>query len=147
MDGKRRHKLSRLGLAALMVGSGTLHFVVPRTYQRIVPTVLGHAPLYVGSTGALEIVAGCLLAVPRTCQAGAAATFALLLAVWPANVKMALDGGIPGAPFPLSSALLSWVRVPLQVPLLAWAYRLARPDTDSSAGRQRPVGSWPRASR
>jgi hypothetical protein len=40
---------------------------------------------------------------------------------------MALDGGLAGAGFPANSAVLSWLRVPLQVPMLVWAYRQARP--------------------
>ena len=77
-----------------MVGAGALHFVIPRSYQRIVPRFLGHAPL--------------------------------LVVVWPANVQMALDGGIPGAGFPTGSPVVAWLRVPLQAPLVVWALRLAR---------------------
>jgi uncharacterized membrane protein len=51
----------------------------------------------------------------------------LFVVVWPANIQMALDGGIPGAGFPANSAVLSWLRVPLQLPLFVWAYRQTRP--------------------
>jgi len=110
-----------------MVVAGILHFVIPRGYQRIVPRLIGHAPLLVAASGVAEIVAGALIAVPRTRRLGAGLAFVLLLVVWPANVQMALDGGIPDAGFPAGSALVSWIRVPLQVPLLVWAWRQARP--------------------
>jgi len=115
--------VSRLGLAALMVSAGSMHFVVPGSYARIVPRFLGHARGLVAVTGAAEVVAGALLVVPRTRRVGAWASFVLLLCVWPANVQMALDGGLEGAGFPLDSPVLAWVRVPLQVPLLTWAWR------------------------
>lgn len=109
-----------------MMASGALHFVVPRGYQRIVPRVLGHAPFLVAASGVVEIVAGALMAVPRTRRVGARLAFVVLLLVWPANLQMALDGGLPDAGFPAGSAVASWARVPLQVPLLVWAWRQAR---------------------
>lgn len=121
--------MSGLGLAAFMVGAGTLHFVAPETYARIVPRVLGHARGLVAVTGVAEIVAGALVGVPRTRRLGGWVTLGLLVAVWPANFQMAFDGGIPGASFPANSAVLSWLRVPLQVPLFVWAYRQTRPAT------------------
>ena len=109
-----------------MVAAGLLHFVIPRSYARIVPRPLGHARALVAVSGVAEIGAGMLIAVPRTRRLGAWMALVLLLAVWPANFQMALDGGVAGAGFPADSALLSWVRVPLQVPMLLWAYRQAR---------------------
>ena len=110
-----------------MVAAGTLHFVIPHSYQRIVPRILGHSRSLVAVSGVAEIVAGGLLAVPRTRRLGAWLTLGLLVGVWPANIQMALDGGIAGAGFPANSAVLSWLRVPLQVPLWVWAWRYTRP--------------------
>ncbi|HEX3623707.1 MAG TPA: hypothetical protein VHT97_15440 [Acidimicrobiales bacterium] len=110
-----------------MVAAGVLHFVIPTSYQRIVPRALGHARTLVAVTGVVEIVAGVLVAIPRTRRLGAWLTLVLLVVVWPANVQMALDGGVAGAGFPAGSALLSWLRVPLQLPLFVWAYRQTRP--------------------
>jgi len=109
-----------------MVGAGALHFVIPRSYQRIVPRFLGHAPLLVAATGVLEIGAGVLVAIPATRRLGAWLSVVVLVGVWPANVQMALDGGLPGAGFPLGSAAVAWLRVPLQAPLVVWALRQAR---------------------
>lgn len=109
-----------------MVAGGLLHFVIPRGYQRIVPRALGHAPLLVAVSGVVEILTGALIAAPRTRRAGAALAFVVLLLVWPANVQMALDGGLPDAGSPAGSAAVAWIRVPLQIPLLVWAWRVAR---------------------
>jgi len=118
---------SRLGLAALMVAAGVLHFVIPSTYERIVPRVLGHGRALVLVSGVVEIVAGGLLAVPRTRRLGAWLCAALLVTVFPANVQMALDGGVPGRNGPVVPALAGWLRLPLQVPLVVWALRHTRP--------------------
>jgi uncharacterized membrane protein len=126
-----------------MVAAGLLHFVIPHSYQRIVPRLLGHARLLVAVSGAVEILAGVLLAVPRTRRVGAWLTLVLLVVVWPANVQMALDGGILGAGFPANSALLSWLRVPLQLPLLVWAYRQARPARQTRHARAATVPGAP----
>lgn len=114
-------------LAALLAGSGVLHFVIPRSYQRIVPRPLASAaPALVSVSGGLEILSGALLVLPRTRRVGAWLAVTVLVAVWPANVQMALDGGISGTGFP-GSRVLWWLRVPLQLPLLVWAYRQTRP--------------------
>jgi uncharacterized membrane protein len=123
-----------------MVAAGVLHFVIPGSYRRIVPRVLGHARALVAVTGVIEMAAGALVAVPRTRRAGAWLTLVLLVVVWPANIQMALDGGIAGAGFPANSALLSWLRVPLQLPLFAWAYRQTRPAAAPRVGVPGPDG-------
>ncbi|MDP9453267.1 MAG: hypothetical protein M3P97_07765 [Actinomycetota bacterium] len=111
-----------------MAGAGTLHFVIPSSYARIVPRVVGpeEARTLVLVSGAGEILVGILLAVPRTRRLGAWLTAGLLVALFPANVQMALDGGIPGRGFPLGSPVVAWLRLPLQVPLVWWALVHAR---------------------
>lgn len=111
-----------------MIGAGTLHFAIPASYARIVPRVFGPevARTLVLASGAAEITVGLLLVVPRTRRLGAWLTAALLMAIFPANVQMALDGGIPGEGFPLGSPVAAWLRLPLQVPLVWWAVVHAR---------------------
>jgi uncharacterized membrane protein len=108
-----------------MFVAGVAHFAVPKSYERIVPRVVGDPAFWVRWSGVAEIVCAGLLAVRRTRRAGALATVGVLLAVFPANVRMALDGGIPGRPFPLGSAAAAWARLPLQAPLVMWAWRVA----------------------
>lgn len=112
---------SRLWLVALMLGSGVAHFVIPGFYERIVPRSLGHPRLYVHASGAAEVVAGLLLAAPRTRRVGGWLAAVLLVAVFPANVQMALDSGRPGSAGLQGSPTAAWLRLPFQVPLVWWA--------------------------
>ena len=114
-----------LGLAAFMGAAGVAHFVIPEPYRRIVPRMVGDPTFWVRWSGVAEIVCAGLLLHPRTRRVGALATVGLLVVVFPANVKMALDGGIPGQPFPLGSPVGAWARLPLQIPLVIWAWRVA----------------------
>lgn len=122
----RRSSGSALALASLLAVAGAAHFVVPDSYRRIVPQLLGDPAFWVRWSGVAEIGCAALVAHPRTRRAGAYAAVAVFVAVFPANVKMALDGGISGASFPLGSAAVAWARVPLQVPLIVWSWRVAR---------------------
>lgn len=118
---------SVFALGALLAGSGFLHFVVPAPYRHIVPAPL--RPYSVGIvalSGVCEFACAGLLATPATRRLGAGLTAALFVAVFPANVQMALDSGYDGASFPLNSSLLSWLRLPLQIPLILWALSIRR---------------------
>ena len=109
-----------------MVTAGVLHFVIPDTYARIVPRALGDARTIVYVSGFVEAGVGILLAVPRTRRLGGWCTVAVLVVVFPANVQMALDSGGGGAAGDLASPVVAWLRLPLQLPLIAWALAHAR---------------------
>lgn len=117
-----------LTLAALLAGTGLSHFVVTNQYERIVPRVLGAASVrpLVLVTGGVELVIGALVAIPATRRVGAVSAAGLFVLMFPANVQMALDGGLAGAGFPLGSPLVSWLRLPLQAVLVWWALSLDR---------------------
>jgi uncharacterized membrane protein len=79
------------------------------------------------ASGVVEIAAAGLLAVPRTRRLGGWIALATLLAVYPANIQAALDGGMRHLDPPLDSAAAAWLRLPFQLPLLWLAWRVARP--------------------
>ncbi len=114
-------------LAAFLLAAGLAHFAIPRQYQRIVPRALADPAFWVRWSGVAEIACAALVAHPRTRRKGAVLAIVLFVAVFPANVQMALDGGIPGQPFPWGSPVVAWLRLPLQAPLVAWAWTVARP--------------------
>lgn len=120
----RRARLSLCGLCLLMGGSGVLHFVAPAPYRRIVPAPLRpHAHAAVAVSGICELICAALLAIPRTRRFGAYATAAVLVAVFPANIQMALDTRGADADVSPLVAIAAWLRLPLQYPLIRWALR------------------------
>lgn len=111
-------------LAALLIAAGVGHFVIPDRFMAIMPPQLPWHYELVLITGVLEIAGGLGLLVPRTRKAAAWGVFALLLAMWPANIHHAVAGvQVEGLP---ASQTALWVRVPLQLVLLAWAWWYTR---------------------
>ncbi len=101
--------------------AGVMHFVKPRAYERIMPPRLPHPRELVYASGLAEIAGGLATMHPATRRAGSAWSIATLLAVFPANLHMALEAerfekAVPGG----RPAL--WARLPVQALLIAWAY-------------------------
>ncbi|MBP1163112.1 hypothetical protein [Rhodococcus sp. PvR099] len=119
------------GLAALLLGTGTLHFVSPKPFDSIVPRALpGSARTYTHLSGAAELAIGAAIAVPRTRRLGGALAAALFVAVFPANVQMAADWlGRSSTPLPLKAIAVA--RLPLQIPLILAAMKVRKGDVDS----------------
>jgi uncharacterized membrane protein len=118
-----------LALAGVMVSAGVTHFVAPAAYERIVPRWAGDPRRVVMVSGAAEIACGALLSSRRSGRVGGWLTAALLVAVFPANVQMALDAGTERQAVPDMSVgrfrAIALGRLPLQLPLVGWAVRVA----------------------
>ena len=82
-----------------------------------------HAAL-VAISGAAEVAGGAGLLVPATRRAAGFGLVALLIAVFPANVQMLVRGRGQGAG--AIAELLLWLRLPLQVALIWWVWRVSR---------------------
>lgn len=122
---------ARLGLAALLAGAGTMHFVTPTFFDELVPGwVPGEPRAWTYGSGVAELVVGGMLASRRTARAGGWAALALFLAVYPANVQDALDH-----PPSDGRGIATWIRLPLQLPLFAWSVHVARASRPSRTGR------------
>jgi uncharacterized membrane protein len=115
----------RVVLAIFFIGAGTMHFVAPDAYIRIVPPLLPMPHLLVIVSGIAEILGGIGLLVPFTQRAAAWGLVALLVAVFPANIYMAVAH--LSAPGILGQGWAQWLRLPLQIPLIFWAWRYTRP--------------------
>jgi uncharacterized membrane protein len=114
----------RIILALLFILSGIVHLVFPQLYLRIVPPYLpAHLPI-VYISGAAEILGGIGLLVPSIRQAAAWGLIALLIAILPANIYMAI-AHLP-APGMMGQSWAQWLRVPLQLPLIYWAWLYTR---------------------
>lgn len=112
----------RLFLIALLAASGVMHFVRPGPFVAIVPKALPRPGELVAISGAAEIVCSGLLAHPATRRWGGRATAVLFVAVFPANISMT----VRSRRRPLWYRALLVARLPLQVPLVLWALRVAR---------------------
>jgi uncharacterized membrane protein len=106
----------------LFVAAGIMHFVKPDFYMRMMPPYLPWHRELVFVSGACEVVGGLALLVPRLRVAAAWGLIALLVAVFPANVHMALHPD----EFPNIPPLALWLRLPLQGALIAWAHWFTR---------------------
>ena len=117
--------VGRFLLAAIFIGSGALHFLAPNPFLRIMPPNLPHPTALLSLSGAAELAGGLGLLVSRTRRAAAWGLVALLIAVWPANFYMAMDHvSLPGL---AGQSWAQWLRVPLQIPLILWAWSYTRP--------------------
>ncbi|ROQ40799.1 putative membrane protein [Frondihabitans sp. PhB188] len=113
-------------LVALLGTSGTLHFARPQTFDGIVPRSLpGTARTWTHLSGAAELVCAAALAMPRTRRLGGVLTAALFVAVFPANVTMAV-GALRSPRASNRRRAIAVVRLPLQVPLVVAALRAGR---------------------
>jgi uncharacterized membrane protein len=111
-----------LALCVVLVVAGVSHFVSPDFFDPIVPPWLpGPARAYTYASGLAEIAVGLALLPRRTRRAAAFAAAALFVAVYPANLYMAWDW----RDRPLADQLVAWGRLPLQIPLVWWAIRVA----------------------
>ena len=115
-----------MGLAGIFALTGVLHFARPSFFDPIMPRIVPdklRRPLVYGS-GIAELA--CTVGLIRRSSWASAASTAVLLAVWPANLQMALDAGSGRHDGHMNSAAVAWARMPLQFPML-WAARQARP--------------------
>jgi uncharacterized membrane protein len=116
--------IGRILLAVLFVISGTLHFIAPRVYARIIPPLLPAPLALVYISGAAEILGGIGLLIPATRHVAAWGLVALLIAILPANIHMATAH--IRAPGIMGKSWTQWLRIPLQLPLIYWAWLYTR---------------------
>ncbi|HZG65034.1 MAG TPA: MauE/DoxX family redox-associated membrane protein [Rubrobacteraceae bacterium] len=116
---------SRTLLGLIFIVAGALHFRAPDAYEQIVPPYLPLHRELVYLSGALEIAGGLGLLAERTRRGAGIGLILLLVAVWPANAQMLLDAR--AAEKPVWWVALLWARLPLQLVLIAWVWRVSRP--------------------
>ena len=98
--------------------AGTMHFVVPRTYARIMPPYLPRHGELVYASGVAEAVGGLGLMPRATRRLAGWWLIATLIAIFPANVHMALHPEeFPKVP---GGAVALWARLPFQAVFIAW---------------------------
>lgn len=119
---------ARALLAAFFAFAGSLHFARPRPYEAIVPTALQPWKKdLVAVSGAAEMVGAALVVSPASRRVGRWWLIALLAAVFPANVHMAVSPEqIEGLDTGKIPRWLLWLRLPVQPLLMLWVWRTTR---------------------
>ncbi len=118
-------------MGIFLIAAGIGHFIFPKPLASIVPTFLpGDPRFYTYASGMAEILIGLSLLAPLTIKIGSTplrliaawAALALFIAVYPANIKMAIDWSSR----PLSEAWMAYARLPLQFGLFYWAWSIIK---------------------
>jgi uncharacterized membrane protein len=113
--------MRRAPLGAFFLLAGLLHFLKPRPYEAIVPDALPAHHELVLASGVAEMLGGLGVLVPRTSRLAGWWLIATMLAVFPANINMAVNAErFRSVPEPLL-----WARLPLQAVVIAWIWRVA----------------------
>lgn len=103
-------------LTGILATSGAVHLARPRVFDRVVPRWVPGSPRgWVYVSGLAELACAAALAHPRSRAVGGLATAALMIAVFPGNVQMAVDARSPRA------RAITLARLPLQLPLVLWS--------------------------
>ncbi len=118
----------RVLLGLVFVGSGVLHFANAPFYVAMMPPYIPFPELMVQLSGVAELVLGVAVIAPKTSRLGAMGLIALLIAVFPANLNMALHS----EQFPDFSPMMLYVRLPFQAVFIAWAWVYARRGAEST---------------
>ncbi|MCO4769813.1 MAG: DoxX family protein [Deltaproteobacteria bacterium] len=105
-----------LGLST--AAQGVNHFVMQDLFVKMMPDYLPAHVFLVQLSGVLEVLIGLGMLVPRTRRLSGLAYLALLVAVFPANLQMALH---PEDWADMPEAGL-WIRLPFQLVFAAWAW-------------------------
>jgi uncharacterized membrane protein len=105
-------------MVLIFCAAGVYHFVNPKMYQRIMPAYLPyHLPL-IYITGVLEILFALLLIPESTRPLAAWLIIGLLIAIFPANIQMAINFWQKQNP----ALWIAIIRLPLQFVLIWWAW-------------------------
>jgi uncharacterized membrane protein len=110
-------------IAALLLGTGTVHFLAPKPFDDIIPVELPGSPrFYTYASGVAEVGIGALLLARRTRRLAALAAVALFIGVFPGNLNMVRLWW--DKPWPMR--IIALARLPLQIPMITEALKVSR---------------------
>ena len=122
-------------LAGLLAVVGVAHFVVPRPFEAIVPRGLGDPKPWVAASGVAELACAAALAAPPTRRGAGLASAVLFAAVFPANLQMTVTA-FRSEQTSAAYRAATVVRLPMQVPLIVQALRIARGRSARAEGQR-----------
>jgi uncharacterized membrane protein len=108
-------------MAVLYILAGINHFRKPELYFKIIPPFLTNKKFINEFSGLIEIMLGIYLCIPVFSNLAAISIMAFLVVIFPSNIYMAMD---EKASLGLPKWLL-YLRLPLQLVLIYWAYQYA----------------------
>lgn len=114
----RTKRILKYVFAAFFIFSGFNHFISEDFHVRMMPSYLPWHLFLVYASGLAEIALGLSLLVSWLQYLAAWGLIVLLIAVFPANIHMAVHSEL----FPEFSPALLWARLPVQALLIVWAY-------------------------
>ena len=110
-------------LCVFFVAAGLNHFINPAFYLKSMPPYLPWHLFLIYLSGFFEVALGVLLLAPAYTRVAAWGLIGLLIAVFPANIQMALNPQL----YPDFSPAALWLRLPLQAVFIAWVFWFTRP--------------------
>lgn len=109
-------------LAVFFIAAGLNHFRNPAIYLGMMPPWLPAPELLGQISGGAEILGGLGLLLPAARRFAGWGLVALLVAIFPANLHVAMQGNMPGLDVP---AWGLWLRLPFQFVFLSWVWWVA----------------------
>ena len=134
---QRLKTFARAVLGLFFIAAGTNHFANAAFYLAIMPPWLPWHPELVALSGLAEMALGALVLLRRFMLPAGWGLVALCIAVFPANVHMALNAAL----FPQFTPAGLWLRLPLQAVLIAgiwWCTHNVQPDPTATPERPTP---------
>ena len=116
---------NRMIFCLLYLGAGINHFWHAQGYIDLIPPYFPWHPLLNIVSGVLEITGSILMIIPHTRKYSAILITALLIAFIPAHIYLIQMHGCV-SPKMCTTNFIAWVRLPLQVVLIWWAWKTYR---------------------
>ena len=108
-------------VAAAFTLSGVIHLAHPATFTALVPHFLPRPTELVYASGVAELI--CAVGLWRRDRWAGLAAAVLLVVIWPANLQGAVTAQRGQD---LTTTVLTWIRLPLQIPLIWFALQSGR---------------------
>ncbi|KRO46699.1 MAG: hypothetical protein ABR68_01005 [Microbacteriaceae bacterium BACL28 MAG-120531-bin53] len=108
---------SKVVIGAFLV-SGTFHLIAPAQFMPLLPDWTPYPLELVYLSGIAELLAA--IGLIARLRWAPIFTALVLLAVWPANWRVAIEATNNAE---IATAVIAWLRLPLQLPLIYWALK------------------------
>jgi uncharacterized membrane protein len=135
---------AQLAVAIMFVQTGIMHLLNPEAFTYMIEGLILYPYLMVYLSGVAEIILGLGVLFPKTRQLSAWLLILMLLAIFPANINVAVNdlpspGGLP------SSGLYRWSRLVFQPVYIYWVYKFIISKNKNFVSKNKGVVKYPSA--